>query len=112
MSFRANTRTESAPEFWHDAKEHNRKIAQSVNGILNGQTNNIFVVTLEADTTSTTVQFPPARAGGSVLITAQDSTAATLARTSDIYAVSNSGEVEITHGTASGGETFSVLVAG
>lgn len=110
MSYKPNARTESPPEFWHEAGEHSRKIAQAVNGILNGQTNNTFVVTLEASASQLTVQFPPARSGGSALLFPQNSSAAELARTTDVYATTSAGQVVITHGTATGGEQFSLVI--
>ena len=60
MSYAAGNRSQSAPEFWHEPKEHSRKIVQALNGVLNGQTNNTFQVTLEAGATSTSVSFVPA----------------------------------------------------
>lgn len=112
MSYESTGRTESAPEFWHESKEHSRKIAQAVNGILNGQTNNAFVVTLESGGTSTTVPFAPSRSGGSVLLFPQNDAAATLSRTQNVYAETRAGEVLVTHGPAVGGEVFSLVVVG
>ena len=112
MSYAATKRTESAPEFWYEGREHSRKIAQAVNGILNGNTNNTFRVTLEAGTTSTTVPFPPAREGGSVLLFPQGDSAAELVRTTNVYASASSGEVVITHGAATGGELYSLVILG
>lgn len=110
MSFKANARTESTPEFWHEAGEHTRKIAQAVNGILNGKTNNTFSVTLEAGDATTSVSFPPARPGGSALLFAQNESAALMARTQNVYATTTTGEVVISHGTATGGESFSLVI--
>ena len=110
MSYKANARTESPPEFWHEPGEHSRKIAQAVNGILNGQTNNTFLVTLEESTNQSIVQFPPARAGGSALLFPQNSSAAALARTTDVFATTTAGQVIITHGAAVGGERFSLVI--
>ena len=110
MSYTANARTESTPEFWHEAGEHSRKIAQAVNGILNGLTNNTFSVTLTAGETTSTVSFPPARNGGSALLFPQNAAAATLARVTDVYATTTTGEVVITHGSAAGGEQFSLVI--
>ena len=112
MSYAAGNRSQSAPEFWHEPKEHSRKIVQALNGVLNGQTNNTFQVTLEAGATSTSVSFVPARDGGSALFFPQNAAAATLARTSDVYASTKSGEVVITHGEAAGGERFSLVICG
>ncbi len=110
MSYKANARTESPPEFWHEGSEHSRKIAQAVNGILNGQTNNTFVVTLEEGATDSTVRFTPARAGGSALLFPQNSSAASLARTTDVFATTSTGQVVVTHGAAVGGEQFSLVI--
>ena len=110
MSYKANARTESPPEFWHESGEHSRKIAQAVNGILNGQINNAFSVTLEAAESQLTVPFPPARSGGSALLFPQNASAAELARTTDVFATTSVGQVVITHGTATGGERFSLVI--
>lgn len=112
MSYEPNARTESPPEFWHESAEHSRKIAQAVNGILNGKTNNTFVVTLDAGESKTIVPFSPARSDGSALLFPQNASAAVLARTTDVFATSVVGQVEITHGSAAGGEKFSLVIVG
>ena len=112
MSYEANSRNQVTPEFWHESKEHTRKIAQAVNGILNGKTNNSFRVTLEAGNTSTSVQFPPARSGGSAMFFPQNDSAAQLARNTHVFASTSDGQVTITHGSAAGGEVFSLVVVG
>jgi len=112
MSYEANSRAQSAPEFWHESKEHTRKIAQAVNGILNGKTNNSFKVTLEAGETSTSVQFPPAKSGGSAMLFPQNDAAALLARNTNVFASTADGQVTISHGSSAGGEVFSLVVIG
>lgn len=112
MSYESPNRNQSAPEFWHEAKEHTRKIAQAVNGILDGKTNNSFKVTLEAGETSTTVQFPPAKEGASAMFFPQSDQAAQLARDTNVFATVGNGTITITHGSASGGEVFSLVIVG
>ena len=112
MSYQSNPRNQSAPEFWHEEKEHARKLAQAVNGILNGKTNNAFTVTLDAGSTTTSVDFSPARDGGSAMFFAQNGSAAELIRTTNVYASTSSGQVTVTHGAAVGGEIFSLVVVG
>ena len=112
MSFEEKSRSEVAPEFWHESREHSRKLAQVINGILDGQTNNHFLVTLDVGTTETTVPFPPARSGASVLLFPQNASAATLARLSDVFASGSDGVVTVSHGTAAGGESYSLVIVG
>ena len=112
MSYKATGRSEYAPEFWHEGQEHSRKLAQAVNGILNGQMNNAFTVTLDAGETSTTVPFAPAKAGGSALLFPRNNTASELARNTNVFATAELGEVTVSHGTAAGGESFSLLIVG
>ncbi len=52
----------TAPVNWRDSKEHRRLIANAVNGILDGHTNNAGEVTLNP-TPSTTTVVNDARAG-------------------------------------------------
>jgi len=112
MSYEAKRRSETAPEFWHEESEHSRKLAQTINGVLNGQTNNHFQVTMEVGDAQTKVKFPQAKDGVSVLLFPQNAKAALLSRESDVYASGSGGEVTITHGTAGGGEIYSLVIIG
>ena len=113
MSHTAKHRTVVPPEYWENPKEHSRKIAQSVRGILEGKTNNHYTVTLEAGKTVTDVRFLSARAGVSVLVTPQNAAAAALMRTTDLYAIGAFEKVTVHHdASAVGTEVFSLLIAG
>ena len=114
MSHAAGERNRTVPEFWRGKpEEHSRKLAQSVNSMLDGQTNNQFTVTLEAGQTQTEVEFLTARPGVSVLLTAQNAAAATLQRTTDVYAEADTGKVRIKHDVSvSGTERFSLIIVG
>jgi hypothetical protein len=113
MSYKDGRRTQTTPEFWSpeesDSGEHIRKIAQSVNGILMGQTNNHFTITLEFEETSTTVPFSSAKTGASVLLFPQNAGASALG---GVYATASDGQVTVNHDVAAGGESFSLVVIG
>jgi hypothetical protein len=118
MSYKDGRRTQTTPEFWSQedaaAGEHIRKIAQSVNGILMGQTNNHFTITLEAGVEPLTVPFSSAKTGASVLLFPQNAGASALG---GVYAtastdVNGNGQVVVNHDAADGGETFSLVVIG
>jgi hypothetical protein len=49
------TRYPKLPMKWSDPHEHLFKMTQSLNGALNGQINNVLVVTLRADETTTEI---------------------------------------------------------
>ena len=109
MSYENGRRTQATPEFWHENSEHVRKIAQSVNGILMGQTNNHFTITLEAGEPSLTVPFSSAKTGASVLLFPQNAGASSLG---GVYASASNGQVTVNHALADGGESFSLVIIG
>jgi hypothetical protein len=94
-----------------DEKEHRRKLAQAVNGLLLGQSNNVHSVTLTANATSTVLT----RVGISPLASAflspmSASAAASLAL---VWASVARGEVTIHHDSSPATDrTFGVLVSG
>ena len=45
----------ATPVTWHDATEHLRKLAESVNGIIDGRSNAYGTVTLDANQATTTL---------------------------------------------------------
>ena len=114
MSHVTGERNRSVPEFWRGKpEEHSRKLAQALNGMLDGQTNNQFTVTLEAGKTQTEVAFLPSRPEVAVLVTPQNQPAAALMRTTDVYAEADTGKVRIKHdASAVGTEKFSLIVVG
>ena len=113
MSHIAEHRNVVPPRFWHEPKEHSRKIADSVRGILDGKTNNNYTVTLDPGKTSTSVSFSTARPGVSVLLTPQNAAAAEFQRTTNVYAVGDFGKVTVNHdASAAGTEVFSLVIVG
>lgn len=114
MTTAAGTRSQSPPVSWRGKEEeHRRKIAQSLRGVLFGQTNNHFSVTLDAGTVCTEVDFPSARLGVSISITPQNQVAATFMRTNDVWGEVETGKVKICHAsTAVGTEKFAVVIVG
>jgi len=112
MAYSRDRTTASPPESWADAKEHSRKIAQSVRGVMDGQLNNHYSVTLEAGTTQTDVVYPTARPGVTVLLTPQNQLAASFQRANDVWTTSEIGKVTIHHASAAGGEQFSLAIFG
>lgn len=115
MSFKTGPRILSPPTFWTRAKPEDfmRKLSLVAQGLLDGKSNNSFVVTLEAGKTQTDVRFLPARPGAAVNISPRNAVAAELARTSDVYADAQTEKVCIFHAaTATGAEQFSLTVTG
>jgi hypothetical protein len=56
-------RTRFVPLFLERADEHRRKLAQAINALLAGKSNNHFTTTLRANQITTEVQFTESRAG-------------------------------------------------
>jgi hypothetical protein len=66
------------PEYWaSSSEEHRRQLAQSINGILQGEVNNGYIVLLEPNETSTTVTASRLRIGQIPNLTACSASAAT-----------------------------------
>ncbi len=114
MSHATGTRNRTVPEYWRGKpEEHARKLAQTVNAMLSGQTNNQFIVTLTAGVTSTVVPFLTAKPDVATTLTAQNAAAATLQRTTDLYAVAGFEQVTIHHdASADGTEKYSLVIVG
>jgi len=49
------TRYPQLPKTWSDPEEHVFKLTQSLNGLLNGETNNVLSVTLNPSSTTTEI---------------------------------------------------------
>lgn len=88
------------PATWRDAAEHRRKLADAVNGAMDGQGFNAGSFTLTASTTATTVTDP--RAGTETVVTWMARTANAAAAQSGMYvSARGKGEFTITHAATS-----------
>ena len=113
MSSEAEHRTEQPPLYWQRPDEFFRKLSLSIRGILRGETNNHFTVTLDPGTDCTEILYPSARPGLSVQITAQNQVAAAFQRANDVWGESTTGMVKVCHdASAAGTERFGVVVVG
>jgi len=98
MSFKTEHRSVYVPEFWTGSpSEHIRKVANSVNQILRGMTNNHFTITLEPDETATDIPYEACRPGVSPLLTPQSASAATSMASGLIYVEPQTGNCRINH---------------
>ena len=66
----------AVPEVWGTWKEHSRKIADALNGALEGRTNNYLRVTLRPDETTTVVPWILVRRQSTAYLTARSASAA------------------------------------
>ena len=90
----------SAPEQWAgEVSDHIRYVAQTVNGLLSGKSNNSDTVTLSADATSTVVSNPNVTANTVVSLTPTSSSAA--AALSGVWVETSTGKVTINHASDS-----------
>lgn len=113
MSHSSEHRSEMPPTFWASPEEMGRKLSNSVRGILRGETNNHFTVTLDAGTDCTEIRYTSARPGMAIQITAQNQAAAAFQRVNDVWGTSETGLVKVCHdATAAGTETYGVVVVG
>ncbi len=98
MSHDKEHRSVYVPEHWGGSPaEHLRKIALSVNQMLNGMLNNHYTVTLEANETETIVPFEPCRPGVSVLFSPRTSSAAAAMAAGSVWAQPESGQCRVIH---------------
>ena len=113
MSATPGRRSVVVPEFWNHPGEHARKIALAVNAIQTGQTNNHFALTLDPDATSTEILFTSVRVGTSAFLFPKTPQAAEALRTTDIWAIGETGKVVIHHDSASDSDrTFGCILIG
>lgn len=90
-------RTNSVPETWsrNRADELHRKVAQALNSVLRGETNNHFTVTLAPGTTETEVRYSSARPGVVPVLTPLSASAAAAAAI--VWASAELGKVVLHH---------------
>lgn len=87
------------PVTWRDAAEHRRKLAEALNGVMDGQGFNAGSVTLAASTTSTEVADP--RVGTETVITFMPRTSNAAGALSGLYvSTRGSGTFTLTHASA------------
>lgn len=101
----------AAPQRGLESTEHRRRIAQVVNAVLDGDTNNVLHVTLEAGVTQTQVIEPRVKTGTVVHLTPESASAA--AAVASTYALATTGVITIFHAAdASTDRTFGVSFHG
>ena len=76
-----------------EPEDHLRELSNKVNGLLKGQTNNWYNVTLEADATETTIEVEYARTGAMAMCVATSANAAGLA----CWTVVGEGTITVHH---------------
>jgi N-acetylmuramic acid 6-phosphate (MurNAc-6-P) etherase len=104
----------NVPEFFQGSREeHARLIAQGVNGLLKGQSNNVYTVTLDpTPATSTSVTVIHARPGQVAQLVAQSAAAAAEVAAGTIYTEVQNGSIVIYHAAGGSDRTFGVVLNG
>ncbi len=94
-------------------EEHLRRTIQALDGLLNGQGNNHFSVTLDPDSTSTTIIALNATFQTVVQLSPMSAEAAAAFALGNIYALAKSKEIVIRHPSGPDSDrTFGVLING
>jgi hypothetical protein len=108
-------RSGTPPKFWSEGRQDEflRKIAVSVRGILLGQTNNHFTVTLETAASEVAIPFTTTKIGVAVLITPANQEAANFALVNSVWSTAENGQAKVKYaGIATGTEQFHVVIIG
>jgi hypothetical protein len=101
----------TVPDFWSDAAEHRRKLAGAVNGLLKGQLNNHYEVTLTPDETTTELVDPNITAETGALLSPLSASAALAL--ANLYSVPTVGSVTFHHDSTSDTDrTFRIFLFG
>ena len=96
---------------WPSDEGHRRNLAVALNGVLDGRTNSAGSFTLNAGTTSTTVE--DHRTGTNTIILWMPTNAAGAGELSGMYISDRTaGEFTITHGSAAADSDFDYLLFG
>lgn len=113
MSHESEHRSSVPPKFWSNQDEFLRKIADSTRGILKGQTNNHFTVTLEAAVSEVAIPYESARPGLSVIISPSNQQAAVFSRSNNVWCESEVGTVRVRYdGVPAGSERYGLVIIG
>lgn len=113
MSHGREHRTQSLPETWGREDEHRRKLAQAINSLLRGESNNHYTVTLTPDATETEIQYPSARSGVVPVLQPLSPGAAAALASGSVYATAENGKVVIHHDADPSDErTLGVVIVG
>lgn len=105
-------RVPTVAKFWSEGRrdEHIRNIAQRVNGVLDGKTNNVTSVTLSAGATTTTLSDSRITADTTVTLTPKTASAAAA---TGIYATTSLGKLTVGHNSDGAADrTFGVVLHG
>jgi len=110
----ADNRYPTVPELDYGVPaEHLRRVAQAINGLLDGQGNNHFTITLDANSLTTQVLYVPVNINTAVQLTPASATAATAVGAGVVWYDVTSGVITIHHdSTADTDRKFAVLVNG
>ena len=92
-------------------EDFRRDVASVVNGVLKGKTNNTFTISPEEGSVRTEFDWPAAKEGGVVFLFPKTSSAAQLSSSSSVYAFLENGKLVVVHGSATGTEQYSAIVA-
>lgn len=113
MAYEREHRSDVPPESWRNEDEHRRKLAQSVRGLLRGESNNHFTVTLEAGASETEIPYQSSRAGVSPVLTPLSEAGSAFLRTKTLWCEAQPGKVVVHHDpSATGEERFSLVIVG
>lgn len=85
----------TVPESWTDDKDHRRKLAQAINGLLQGQGNNLDQVTLAANATETVLTHD--RITERTVFQLMPRTASAAAAQAGIYVTTTKGSATLHH---------------
>jgi len=113
MAHGGEHRTRSVPEVWQRPDEHLRKVAQTVNSLLRGESNNHFTVTLTPNATETEVRYSSARTGVVPVLQPLSAAGAAALASGSVYATAENGKVVIHHDAdPSDQRTLGVVIVG
>lgn len=111
MSFTKQDRYPRLDRFWSETVEHLRKLAQAVNGVLVGETNNHFSITLEVDSVLTEISDPIFDSEKSVFFSSKSENAAVAL--CFLSTELTKGKLKIHHSSSSTTDrTYGVIVVG
>jgi hypothetical protein len=100
------------PEYWNWKKpeEHLRKCAQAINGLLRGESNNTFVVSLEASASETEIDDERITINTTAILSPRSAAAA--AEMGSIWYAATKGVLTIHHPVGTGDRSLGVAIFG
>ena len=103
---------EVPPRYWSTGRtdEFLRKISETVRGLLDGRSNNVFRVTLSDTGTETVIDAPSAMSDQIANLTPISASAA--AQASTTYATVTNGKITVTHAEGGSDRQFGIILQG